>query len=228
VRPISSPIKRYELYDLIEAGEGPDIEFKRQFSSPEKIAKEIIAFANTRGGYILFGVDDDGTVIGVRSEKSELDEIEHAAQFLIDPPANIIAENVHAGRGLDIVLIRVPESSNKPHVLIDYDTSGRKATVQTRTGFVRVGENSVQASREVMNVMRGEHSEGRALRLSIGHNEKVLFDYLEKNERISVAEFADLVNISRRRASKTLVNLVRAGLILIHTLEKTEFYTLVK
>jgi predicted HTH transcriptional regulator len=228
VRPTSTPIRRHELYDLIEAGEGPDIEFKRQFSSPEKIAKEIIALANTKGGYILFGVDDDGTVVGVRSEKSELDEIEHAAQFLIDPPATIIAENVHAGRGMDIVLIRVPESTMKPHVLVDYDASGRKASEQSRTGFVRVGEKSVQASKEVMNVMRGEHPKGPALRMSVGYNERVLFDYLEKNERITVLEFAELVNISRRRASKILVNLVRAGLILLHTLEKTEFYTLVK
>jgi predicted HTH transcriptional regulator len=228
LRPISTPIKRYELYDLIEAGEGQDIEFKRQFSSPEKIAKEIIALANTKGGYILFGVDDDGTVVGVRSEKSELDEIEHAARFLIDPPAEIIAENVHAGRGMDIVLIRVPESTNKPHVLIEYDESGRKAAQQSGVGFVRVGENSVQASKEVMNVMRGAHPEGPALRMSVGRNEKALFEYLNKHERITVNEFAELVNISRRRASKTLVNLVRAGLILLHTFEKTEFYTLVK
>src|SRR3954462_3418360 len=99
MRQVSHPIRRYELYDLIESGEGSDVEFKRRFSSPEKIAKEIIAFANTKGGYILFGVDDDGSLVGVRSEKSELDEIEHATQFLIDPPAEIIPENVNAGRG---------------------------------------------------------------------------------------------------------------------------------
>ena len=61
MRAISYPIRRHELYDLIDSGEGPDVEFKRQFSSPEKIAKEIIAFANTRGGYLLFGVDDDNS-----------------------------------------------------------------------------------------------------------------------------------------------------------------------
>ncbi|HEY3876786.1 MAG TPA: ATP-binding protein, partial [Candidatus Kapabacteria bacterium] len=54
MRTISFPIRRHELYDLIDSGEGPDVEFKRQFSSPEKIAREMIAFANTRGGYILF------------------------------------------------------------------------------------------------------------------------------------------------------------------------------
>jgi len=228
VRQISFPIRRHELYDLIESGEGPDVEFKRQFSSPEKIAREIIAFANTKGGYLLFGVDDDGTVVGVRSEKSELEEIEHAAQFMIEPPVEIITENVHAGRGLDIVLVRVPESNNKPHVLIEYDSSGRRAKEQPKLGFVRYEDKSVQASREVMNVMRGERPEGPPLRISIGYNEKVLFEYLNRHGKITVAEFADLVNISRRRASKILVNLVRAGTILLHTFEKTEFFTLVQ
>ena len=39
-----------ELKELISEGENFKIEFKRQFSSVEKIAKELIAFANTKGG----------------------------------------------------------------------------------------------------------------------------------------------------------------------------------
>ena len=48
-----------ELNKLIEDGENSQTEFKRKFSTPEKIAKEMVAFANTKGGYILFGIDDD-------------------------------------------------------------------------------------------------------------------------------------------------------------------------
>jgi predicted HTH transcriptional regulator len=228
MRAISHPIRRHELYDLIESGEGPDVEFKRQFSSPEKIAKEIIAFANTRGGYLLFGVDDDGTVVGVRSEKSELEEIEHAARWMIEPPVNIITENVHAGRGLDIVLVRVPESTLKPHTLVDYDSGGKRMKEQSHTGFVRFEDKSVQASREMMSVMRGQSPDSAPLKLSIGYNEKVLFEYLDTYGKITVEEFSDLVNIGKRRASKVLVSLVRAGTILIHTFEKTEFFTLAK
>lgn len=228
MRPVSFPIRRHELYELIDSGEGSDVEFKRQFSSPEKIAREIIAFANTRGGYLLFGVDDDGTVVGVRSEKSELEEIEHAARWMIEPPVDIIAENVHAGRGLDIVLVRVPESIAKPHTLVEYDTTGKRKKEQAATGFVRFEDKSVQASREMMNVMRGQSPTGQPLRLSIGFNERTLFDYLERHSKITVEEFAGLVNISRRRASKILVNLVRAGTLILHTFEKTEFFTLAK
>jgi predicted HTH transcriptional regulator len=226
VREISYPIRRHELYDLIDSGEGPDVEFKRQFSSPEKIAKEIIAFANTRGGYLLFGVDDNGTVVGVRSEKSELEEIEHAARWMAEPPVEIITENVHAGYGKDIVLVRVPESRAKPHTLIEYDAAGRRMKEQSRNGYVRYEDKSVLASRESMNVMRGQNPEAAPLKMFVGYNEKALFAFLEKRGKITVEDFADLFNISRRRASKILVNLVRAGTILMHTFEKTEFFTL--
>ena len=64
-------MKRRELLDLIEEGENIQCEFKRQFTTPEKIAREMIAFANTKGGFIIFGVDDDREVVGVDSEKSE-------------------------------------------------------------------------------------------------------------------------------------------------------------
>jgi predicted HTH transcriptional regulator len=228
MRHVSYPIRRHELYDLIESGEGADVEFKRQFSSPEKIAREIIAFANTKGGYILFGVDDDGTVVGVRSEKSELEEIEHAAQFMIEPAVEIQTENVHAGYGLDIVLVRVPESKSKPHHIVEYDASGKRAKQQKKTGFVRFEDKSVLASPEMMQVMRASHPDEPPLQIEFGYNERALLDHLEHHERITLSEFADLVNIGQWRASKILVSLVRAGIIMIHAFEKTEFYTLVK
>jgi predicted HTH transcriptional regulator len=54
-----------ELLELINLGEGLNIEFKENFSA--SVGKEICAFANTIGGYILFGVDDSGNVHGVTS-----------------------------------------------------------------------------------------------------------------------------------------------------------------
>ena len=55
----------HDVNRLIEEGEGFGIEFKRRISSAEKIARTIISFANTKGGTILFGVDDDGSIVGV-------------------------------------------------------------------------------------------------------------------------------------------------------------------
>jgi predicted HTH transcriptional regulator len=71
----------YELHEIIEGGESSTVEFKRKFTEPEKIAKEMIAFANTKGGRLLFGIDDDKSVVGVESEKGEIEYIDLAAGF---------------------------------------------------------------------------------------------------------------------------------------------------
>ena len=55
-----------ELQDLIKAGEGSKVEFKRDGVRPEQLAREIVSFANMNGGRILLGVDDDG--MGIRRQ----------------------------------------------------------------------------------------------------------------------------------------------------------------
>jgi predicted transcriptional regulator len=64
------------------------------------------------------------------------------------------------------------------------------------------------------------------LRISIGEIERSVLDFLDKNERITVRQFGKLANISDRRASRVLIQLVRAGVLRIHTHEKEDFYTL--
>ncbi len=60
-----------ELKKLVSEGEGIQLEFKRKASYPEKIVRELIAFANTEGGTLLIGVDDDGSVPGVKYPEEE-------------------------------------------------------------------------------------------------------------------------------------------------------------
>jgi predicted HTH transcriptional regulator len=209
-----------ELKALISEGENFKIEFKRQFSGVEKIAKEMIAFANTKGGMILFGVEDDGTIYGVESEKSEMDLIYEAARRHCEPPIEPIVQVIELN-GKDIVVAIVEESQTKPHRLQDYkDAISRDARV-----YIRVNDKSVIASREVVKILQSENPDSEPLSIIIGDNERRLFKFLEDNQRVTVKEFAKLVNISERRASKTLVKLVRAGVIRIHTEEKFEYFT---
>jgi len=91
-----------------------------------------------------------------------------------------------------------------------------------------VNDKSVIASREVVRILKDEDPDAPPLRLSVGENERRLFAYFDEHEQITLREFAHLVNISERRASRILVQLVRAGVLRIHTLEKEDFYTLAK
>ncbi|MGA8265070.1 MAG: RNA-binding domain-containing protein [Ignavibacteriaceae bacterium] len=213
-------MKRKELLGLIEKGENLTCEFKRKFSTHEKIAKEMIAFANTKGGIILFGVDDDKEIIGVESEKTEAALIEETANEYCEPPLNYQIEFIDV-RGKEVVIVNIPESDNRPHRIQDYqnDFDITKATV-----LIRVNDKSMQASKEMIRIMRAETSDMKLKKYSIGPNEKNVFEFLDKNETITVKDLSELVNMSTRRASRTLVKMVRANLLVIHTKENGEEY----
>lgn len=207
---------------LIEEGEGFSIEFKRRISSAEKIARTLISFANTKGGTVLFGIDDDGSIIGVESEKMEIELIEIAGKDFCAPPIHPVVEIV-PWNGRDIIVCQVDESKNKPHYFLG--ERDRDNGENTRV-YIRINDKTVMASREVVRILQNENPDASPLRLIIGENEKRLFTYLETNEKITVREFGRLVNISDRRASRILVQLVRAGVVRIHTHEKEDFFTL--
>ncbi len=211
-----------DVNNLIKEGEGFTIEFKRRISSPEKIARTLISFANTRGGTILFGVDDDGSVVGVESEKSEIEMIGIAGKDFCDPPVET-AIDIVLFDGLDVIVCTVSESRIKPHYYVGdrENVNGESTRV-----YIRVNDKTIMASREAVKILRDENPDEPPLTVAIGRNEKRLFEYLEHNERITLREFGRLVNVSDRRASRILVSLARAGVIRIHTREKEEFFTL--
>ena len=78
-----------ELIELIDEGENIQCEFKRKFSGSEKIAREMLAFANTKGGIILFGIDDD--------KNGYIDDM-HGWSFIGGPKEDIKGENLEMVR----------------------------------------------------------------------------------------------------------------------------------
>ncbi|MBI3193278.1 MAG: putative DNA binding domain-containing protein [Ignavibacteriae bacterium] len=216
------------VQELIDEGEGFRIEFKRRISSPEKIARTIISFANTKGGTILFGVDDDGSIVGVESEKSEIDLIEMAGRDFTDPEIHPTINVLSFGRR-DVIVCQIEESTMKPHYFLGEvqhsDESYRKNGENTRV-YIRVNDNTMMASRETVKILEAERPDAPPLKLGIGENEHRLFKYLEEHERITVREYGRLINVSDRRASRLLVRLIRAGVVRIHTHEDREFFTL--
>ncbi len=211
----------FELNEIIENGENDKIEFKRKFTEPEKISKGMIAFANTRGGVILFGVDDDKSVVGVESEKGEMEFIDLAAKFYCEPPINYKADILHIYRK-DVVAITIPESKTKPHRLIG---NVKEDSDETKV-YIRVKDKSVLASKETIRILRNSNPDSPPMIVNIGDKENSLIEFLKTNERITMKELKSMLNISNRRASRILVNLVRASLIRLHNYEKEDFYTL--
>jgi hypothetical protein len=214
-------LRRQQLRELIALGESTTVEFKRKFTSADKIAREIIAMANTSGGYLLIGVDDDGSIVGVESEKEVESQIDRAMASVV--PELPVAIDVVEIEWKDVLVIRIPRSSVKPHRQMGDDPNERP---HERKAFIRTGEQSVQASKEMTKILALQNPDAPSLVVTIGDRERRLFSYMERYGSVRIPDFAKLVNISRRRASQILIKLVRAGVVQIHHDAGGDFFTL--
>lgn len=89
-------------------GEGLSVEFKERLSN---LNREIVAFANTVGGVIYLGVDDNGKIVGIEidnSLKSQVTDIAHNC----DPSISI---TLHEHRKERVLAIHVSKGSDRPY-----------------------------------------------------------------------------------------------------------------
>lgn len=202
---------------LIFEGEGVSLDFKKTITNCQKIARTMVSFANNKGGRLLIGVADDGTIIGVKSEDEERYMITKAAHLYTKPALEPSFEEVYTDDKL-VLVVHIQEGNLKPHYALADDG---KWWV-----YVRVKDKSVLASKIVVDVLkRSAGDEGVLIEYST--KEKALLQHLEKAARITVKECCDLLKITRKRAQRLLVDLILSGIIRIHTTEKEEFYTAV-
>jgi len=207
-----------ELSQLIGLGEGQHLEFKKRVPGPERIAKEMIAFANTGGGRLLLGVDDDGSVVGVKDAAEEEYVLRRALTTHSDPPVAFTTERIMVTKKRDVLVVMVPVSGTKPHFLVHPENGAR-------TAYVRIEDMSVEASREAVRLMQARQHP-RDVLFEFGEKEQVLMRYLDSYGRISVTQFASLADISPGRASQTLVLLTRANVLQLHADPKEDYFTL--
>jgi hypothetical protein len=211
-----NPRQVQHLKALVSKGEGLTLEFKRKAAFPEKIVREMIAFANTKGGILLVGIGDDGSVPGLKYPEDESHVIRKALQKC--KPALPVTETfIPIGNNRSVILYEVAESNRKPHYLVHDD--------QLKESFVRVEDKSIKASREVREIARRHHSK-KDIRFHYGDHERFLMKYLDDHPTITLKEFVKLSGLKRFMASKKLVLLVLADVLRITPHEKGDLYSL--
>lgn len=101
-------MKQEELKLIIKEGEGLTVEFKEKYTP--KIDRDIVAFANSRGGLILLGVDDNGKLKGEKLTNRMKADINTIARNC-EPSIHI--KKIHQiGK---IVIIEIPQGDEKPY-----------------------------------------------------------------------------------------------------------------
>lgn len=196
----------HALQLLVAQGESLYLEFKQKLPEWPKLMREIVAFANTKGGTLIIGVDDDGTISGLRDPR----EIEEALilnlQDWIRPSLPLELKVIPLSRKRAVVAILVPESKTKPHFALESQTE------RNGIALIRIADNSVRASKEMLELLRYEGRE-RDMKVEYGEKEKVLMHYLASMPSITVHRYALLAEISIPAASRTLVHLVKSNVL---------------
>ena len=122
--------------------ETENIEFKSGFT--EEIYKEVIAFANTDGGVLYIGIDNDGNAVGLSNVDDEYTRITNGIRDAILPDVTMFVK--YTIQENKVVRITISEGANKPYYL-------RSKGLKPNGVYVRQGTSSVQASSKQIRQM---------------------------------------------------------------------------
>jgi predicted HTH transcriptional regulator len=204
---------------LVRQGEGLQLEFKLKSNHPDKIMKEVVAFANSEGGLLILGVADNKELKGLKYADEDEYIITKNIEKYIFPPIDYNLERIRLENEKEVLIYEILESNKKPHYL---DFSG---LLEERKFYVRNADKSIQASKEVREILKGL-SKPKGYKFTYGEKENRLFKYLDLNETITVSKFAKIAEINKKVASRTLVLLVLTNVLRFEANETEDIFVI--
>ncbi len=210
-----------EAQKLIAQGEGQQIEFKLKAKHPDRIVREIVAFSNSKGGHLFIGVDDDGSIIGLKDAEEAHYVMEKAVKELCRPQIEYEYQIIPIIDGKSaIVHYQFESGKKKPYFafLKPFHKRGRS--------FVRLEDRSIQASRELRQILKFSLQDNMTP-FEYGENEKMLLNYLGNHEEITVNTFSAVGNIDKQLASQTLIKLTVNNVLKVIPDEKEDRFIFV-
>lgn len=139
------------------------VEFKRDFS--RSVLKTVIAFANTRGGILYLGIEDDGTVCGLDDPDGVMLAVTNALRDSIKPnPSTVTQCERMSMQGKELVGIRVERGANRPYYLASKG-------MRPEGVYVRQGAASYMATEaEIVDMLKASHRDSFEDRRSLQQN----------------------------------------------------------
>ena len=190
------------LSRLIEQGEHQQQDFKYCISDSKKIARSLVAFANTDGGRLLIGVKDNGNITGVRSEE-EYYMVEAAARIYSKPMIDFTTRQ-HFVDGKTVLEVRIESSAQKPHYAVDENGKW--------WAYFRKDDENRLANNVMLEVWKNQNSLD-GIMINYSDAEKILLDYLDRNEKISVSKYARIAHIPYKDAEQIIINFRVLGIL---------------
>ena len=162
-------VDKMDLSKYIGEATSYDKKEKLEINKPKSCLKSVSAFANGRGGKLIFGVKEDNTILGLYDYQKDSENISEIIKTKMDSIPEFDME-IEELEGKVILILSIYPGKNTPYFVVD---SG------SRTAYKRVGNQSIPATRiDLFNMsLKGQ---------------RVTYDSLESDKKIQDITFKEL------------------------------------
>lgn len=202
------------IYNLIAQGEHVQLDFKFEINNARKIAKTLVAFANTTGGNLLIGVKDNGRVVGIKTDE-EFYMIDSAANLYCKPAINIVPTK-HIIDGKTILKVWVEKHSQPCYANDENDKW---------IAYIRIHDQNIRANKILIEVWKRKAKPVGTF-IEYSKIEKELINFLSDNDTSPISKIIKALHVTHKIAEKVLINLICLNIIDININEKGALYSL--
>ena len=113
-----------KLSDFI--GESTEYDKKEALEEkrPKSWLKSVSAFANGKGGILIFGVDDHDRIVGLRDVKADSEKISEIMKVKMDPAPQTQID-LYSENGKDVIILRIASGAETPYYYVGEENGGQ-------------------------------------------------------------------------------------------------------
>ena len=187
---------------MIAEGEHQRQDFKYCINDSRKIARSMVAFANTDGGRLLLGIRDNGSVAGIQSDE-EYYMAEAAAKLYSKPPINFQTVQWQID-GKSVLEINVPKKDDIPYLA--QNEEGKWLV------YIRKDDQNIVAPAILLKVWEQQKSP-LGVHIRFSDEEKRLLLLIALNQNLSLNQFSRQAKLPRWKAERILVKFIVIGVV---------------
>jgi predicted HTH transcriptional regulator len=207
--------RKHPLLQRIDEGENSRLDFKFEVSDAPKIARSLVAFANTNGGSLLIGVKDNGKIAGVRSEE-EFFMIQNAATRYCIPEVRFRTKEWLV-QGKKVLEVMIPKGKRPPYKARDIHGKAK--------AYLRIADENILAGGVQMKIWKNLKYP-RVQKFTNSPDEKAILALFTQHNTLSLKAIKQHIPLPGYKTETLLAGFVLLGLISLQATTEDEFFTL--
>lgn len=204
------------LKALISEGEHQRQDFKFRIDDQKKIARTLVAFANSDGGRLLIGVKDNGKIVGVNPEE-EFHMIQGAAEMYAKPAVKIESRIWQEEMRL-VLEINVEPDANRNYRALDDDGNWKV--------YVRRNDHTLLANKIILKIWNFE-KQGVKRPQTFGEEQLSILKIIGEHEKLTLSKLYRSTSLHKSTVDHTVALLVHWELVKMDFEEEQVYYSLV-